>query len=655
VTKKAASFGRLTRLALILAVGIAALPCVRSQAASVNDVFAAIAMRVPAFAGVHVDEQQELLYVHLRNGPPQIEQAVLAELKIYFSNQKWQRYKVQVLPAAFSFTQLKQWHDRMAMRVLQHPGVTFIGIDHANNRVVIGVKDSNERASVEPQLATLSHPREAVDFMETGPLKLQGPFPGLELLDARRRPLVGGQGIGVPGGTCTIGFIAKRKGALGFVTASHCSSRQGAADKSDEYYQGGDFVGLEETDPSFFGCNCLILGRYLCRNHCRFSDSTFVKLDPSRGTDVSADLGLIADAGFLFPIWDQMSTNRIETAGDPLIGHVVATVGRTSGWEPGVVFLTGVTVNISLLNALIPRTLNPPFTRLLLNQVLAYNNSFKGDSGGPVTDEKGSTLEGINWGSFVGLSLFSPISGVLADLGDLEFVAPPALPPKKPDLVAQSQPGSTRFCTVVGNQPRVVVRVSNRGDAPAGHSTTRVDFPPLNHFDIATPPVGNSADRSLDLLPIEPPAGCFQPDCNFVITVDINNDVDEGSAGEANNMVLGSCPGPGQAEVVTITSAKINSVNNPLPRDRIRFLEVIATDNIPGVDLFVTVQGCTGADRKKMTPHPDEGTYSYNQLINTCRGPTIGHIATVSNLNETASASAEIQNCDINSGQCSGE
>jgi hypothetical protein len=96
---------------------------------------------------------------------------------------------------------------------------------------------------------------------------------------------------------------------------------------------------------------------------------------------------------------------------------------------------------------------------------------------------------------------------------------------------------------------------------------------------------------------------------------------------------------------VTITSATITSLDS-----RLISLDVTATDNIPGVDLFVTVRGCTGEDGDKMTLHPDQ-TYTYHKGANTCKRPI--NTATVRSSPSNVTASADIQSCNLNSGECS--
>jgi hypothetical protein len=107
-----------------------------------------------------------------------------------------------------------------------------------------------------------------------------------------------------------------------------------------------------------------------------------------------------------------------------------------------------------------------------------------------------------------------------------------------PDLVPipDPQPG-VGFCRR-DDRGNLIVTVLNQGTSGAGPSTTQVDFGTFGQVSLPTPPLGPGA--SVDLLfPI--PLGCFDPDCDFRITVDVNNQVSESD--EGNNFASGTCLG----------------------------------------------------------------------------------------------------------------
>lgn len=104
-----------------------------------------------------------------------------------------------------------------------------------------------------------------------------------------------------------------------------------------------------------------------------------------------------------------------------------------------------------------------------------------------------------------------------------------------PDLVpAPGENGD--FCR--RQDQNLIVTVRNQGSAGAGPSVTRVDFGPFGSVSLPTPPL--AAGASIDLFfPI--PGGCFDPDCEFRITVDANQQVAESD--EGNNTANGVCLG----------------------------------------------------------------------------------------------------------------
>jgi CARDB len=111
--------------------------------------------------------------------------------------------------------------------------------------------------------------------------------------------------------------------------------------------------------------------------------------------------------------------------------------------------------------------------------------------------------------------------------------------PGKADLAPVSPPNSVQFCKSVAGQLRVAVRVLNHGKAYAPASITTVDFFSFGRVNVPT--AGIQAGNYIDLDPIAPPAGCFQSDCVFKITVNSDNRVDESNLND--NSHPGGCVG----------------------------------------------------------------------------------------------------------------
>lgn len=125
---------------------------------------------------------------------------------------------------------------------------------------------------------------------------------------------------------------------------------------------------------------------------------------------------------------------------------------------------------------------------------------------------------------------------------DLIPIAPfPPPPPNDPLALPQN------FCVSEAGGPRadtLHIIVRNQGDAPAGASTTVVQFgnnPPINLPTAALAQAGQPGSEQLLVTRI--PRGCFLGEfaCEFTITVDADNVIAESN--EANNVASSFCPG----------------------------------------------------------------------------------------------------------------
>lgn len=124
--------------------------------------------------------------------------------------------------------------------------------------------------------------------------------------------------------------------------------------------------------------------------------------------------------------------------------------------------------------------------------------------------------------------------------GQVETLHTERVPPRRferglPDLIPVPDANGS-FCN--RKELTLIVTVKNQGTGGAGPSVTEVDFFAFGKVSVPTPPLGPGA--SVDLLVPIPP-GSFDPDCEFRITVDVNNQVTESN--EGNNIGNGSCLG----------------------------------------------------------------------------------------------------------------
>jgi hypothetical protein len=140
--------------------------------------------------------------------------------------------------------------------------------------------------------------------------------------------------------------------------------------------------------------------------------------------------------------------------------------------------------------------------------------------------------------------LLASLVMVLALAACARTASPPVRQPARADLVPMNRvtgqaPGP--FCNVDRRTavPKLIVSVRNQGHADAPPSTTTVSFSPGGVFQLPTPAV--PAGGAVDLPPLNVPMACFNPNCEFKITVDSANTVNESNAG--NNSAQGKCNG----------------------------------------------------------------------------------------------------------------
>lgn len=109
-----------------------------------------------------------------------------------------------------------------------------------------------------------------------------------------------------------------------------------------------------------------------------------------------------------------------------------------------------------------------------------------------------------------------------------------------PDLVPANPPGMAGYCNV-DDLNNLIVYVKNQGEADALASLVKVQFDltsGIQEFSASIVPISVGETKSVSFAI---PFGCFNPDCNFTITVDSGEDITESS--ELNNTVNGNCIG----------------------------------------------------------------------------------------------------------------
>jgi hypothetical protein len=306
---------------------------------------------------------------------------------------------------AQSVQALEAQHQRL-LPLFELAGVVFTDADETNGRLVVGVLDRDIEGLVHARLRGLSISSQSVHVMETEPILR------LATLRDKVRPVVGGLQIRFSQFLCSLGFNAWRDGVEGYVTASHCSDRQGEVDGT-LYYQplnqvADEFIGTEIADPAFFrNADDCPRGR-----KCRYSDSNF-----SDGDDaVAFTLGGIArTTGPNNGSLEIAGEFAIRAQGAATVGQTGNKVGRTTGWTQGTVTRTCVNTGVAASNIVL---LCQDFVE---NTVQIVGG---GDSGSPVfrINSGGSvTLLGNLWGgnSTGTLFVYSPIANIERELGAL--------------------------------------------------------------------------------------------------------------------------------------------------------------------------------------------------------------------------------------------
>jgi hypothetical protein len=298
-----------------------------------------------------------------------------------------------------------------ARPVFEIDGVVYI--DEADDGMLeIGVVGVNVIQAVQQRLAGLGIPFERVRIVVAKPIH--------ELVTLRDyvRPLVGGIQIAfVKGGStylCTLGFIAVRDGITGFITNSHCTSKEFQPDGTVHHQPlPPSPIGAETSDPPAFDCGVRGL-------KCRWSDSVFDQLY----SGVAASLGYIASTTGVNDVSITIATLykiAFKHVGNAETGTTLRKVGRTTGQTEGVVTNTCADV----------RPIGSRVIRLCQDIVSAGATIVAGgDSGSPVfkladnpdTAEVEVELYGVLWGgSSDGTTfVYSPLANIERDLGTLQ-------------------------------------------------------------------------------------------------------------------------------------------------------------------------------------------------------------------------------------------
>jgi len=317
----------------------------------------------------------------------------------------------------YTFIELARWREALD-DFLGPPSVQWWGIDHAQNRIVIGVLAGTDSQSIRAMAVELGVPAGALRFERTAPIRSE------QTLQDSIRPVKGGirleRVIGPPDSIerCTLGFLALWGGEHAFVTASHCSSHRFVLDSTKQYQNYAPLTHAESLSISSIGfevadsstsCHCLPGS---CP--CSYADAAVYRATLGPGDwyfkriaqPVSGCLPSCTPPVLTIdptrPFW-----SIVRTEPNISVGQLVSKIGQKTGWTQSYVrfinqkvFVPGGSYN---------------------GQVFSDYGSEGGDSGAPVLlDIHGGTdttvtLGGLHWGKTAdsAYAIFSPWSGIL--------------------------------------------------------------------------------------------------------------------------------------------------------------------------------------------------------------------------------------------------
>jgi hypothetical protein len=402
---------------------------------TIDDEYAAIARdKVPGFGGLYFDSSGNMV-VHLVDLSAQslatdALAAIFNARRPNARNTRSEKGSIIFKQASFNFLQLKNWNDLLMSALIGNRGVYLADIDERENRIWLGIADTETAATVNAALQRLGIPAGAV-IMEVVPQPRQFQTVVYKTLSDYVRPVLGGLKIeSASHEPCTLGFNAAYSyfdPNVYFVTASHCSDRRGFHEgisfhqPDPTWYYGGG-IGNESKDPPSIDPatdpRCL-------RPNCRYSDALLA----TYGSQVYAFGGIARPDHSLGSTQLTMPdgiapTIQIE-AKEPYgrVGHAVDKVGYNTGWTFGGVTRTCLTTNT------VDAQTGEDWSYVCQSEVQA--NANYGDSGSAVFYYRYESATQAHFATLVGLLTsgvdvngtryyyFSPMNQIEYELGSL--------------------------------------------------------------------------------------------------------------------------------------------------------------------------------------------------------------------------------------------
>ena len=364
--------------------------------------------QVPGFGGFFLDANGEpTIYLARGASRAPAERALGA----YMSGRGLSTAALHVREARYGWQQLQRWQDAATDGAFSVNGTVYVDNDETTNRVRVGVENIGTAGQVRAAVARLGVPDDAVIVDQVEPIVQVA-----TLQNVVSRPVQAGVQINFPGFLCSVGFNATTPaGEMSFVTASHCTSKQGGVENTP-YYQplqsiDGTVIAREVADPVYTkgpGCPGGKVCRYSDASRAAYTDGANQGLGLIAATS-GANNGSLTIAGS-FTIADN---DCIGTLGGCLaVGTTVNKVGRTTGWTSGII--TNKCVNTGVQGSRIVQRC----------QTFVSAGVGGGDSGSDVFQVLNGTnvmLAGVLWGgnSSGTQFVYSAFANVVAELGPL--------------------------------------------------------------------------------------------------------------------------------------------------------------------------------------------------------------------------------------------
>lgn len=362
-----------------------------------------LARQIPGFGGFFLDgDGTPTIYLTRGSSRAPAERALGAYLGA-------RGVALRVLEARYAWQQLQRWQEAATLGAFEVPGTVFVDNDETINRVRIGVENLGSVGQVRAALARRGLSDEAVVIERAEPIVQVA-----TLQNVVDRPVRAGVQINFPGYLCSVGFNATSGTQKSFITASHCTSKQGGVEGTP-YYQplqsvDPTLIATEVADPTYTKFRGCPGGRV-----CRYSDAA--RAAYANGNNQA--LGLIAQTsgpnnGSL-TITGSFSITADDcgsTGGCLAVNTTVNKVGRTTGWTQGKI--TNTCVNTGVQGSRIVQ----------LCQTFVSAGVGGGDSGSDVfqiTSSPNVKLAGILWGgnSSGTQFVYSAFGNVTRELGPL--------------------------------------------------------------------------------------------------------------------------------------------------------------------------------------------------------------------------------------------